>query len=67
MKRNEPQTLPLSCMARRLGIKPSALRAAAEDETLPALRIGKDFIFAVAETEERIADLARKKWEDHDE
>lgn len=52
--------VPLSIMARRLGVRRQYLRMAAEKGLIPAARIGEDFVFNAQAVEERMLELASR-------
>lgn len=50
-------------MARRLGLRPEWLRSAAEDGHIPAVKIGKGWLFDAAAVESVLIERARKAGE----
>ena len=56
---NFPNLLPLYLAARRIGVKPNSLRAAAEAGELPYVRVGDDLLFDVDRIEQLLAVRAR--------
>jgi hypothetical protein len=53
--------LPLRLAARRIGIKASSLRVAAERREVPSIRIGDELLFNVESVERELFDRADRE------
>jgi hypothetical protein len=53
--------LPLRLAARRIGIKPDTLRAAAERGEIPSLKIGDELLFDVESVERELFERAERE------